>query len=81
MAAAPDLVLIPERGLESVGGLEHLLNVPGLALTPAGQARRVVAMDDLYLARLWTSCGTSCDHACKPFAPASSDPLDPLTEA
>ncbi len=49
VAAAPDLVLIPERGLESVGGLEHLLNVPGLALTPAGQARRVVAMDDLYL--------------------------------
>lgn len=49
VAAAPDWVLIPERGLESVGGLERLLQVPGLALTPAGQARRVVAMDDLYL--------------------------------
>lgn len=49
VAAAPDVILIPARGLESVGGVDGLLKLPGLALTPAGSARRVVAMDDLYL--------------------------------
>ncbi len=49
VAAAPEVILVPGAGLASVGGVEGLLQLPGLALTPAGQARRVVAMDDLYL--------------------------------
>ncbi len=49
MAAAPDVILIPTRGLESIGGVDGLLAQPGLAATPAGQARHVVAMDDLLL--------------------------------
>jgi iron complex transport system substrate-binding protein len=49
VAAAPEVILIPARGLESVGGIDGLLKLPGLALTPAGSTRRVIAMDDLYL--------------------------------
>jgi iron complex transport system substrate-binding protein len=49
VAAAPDVVLIPARGLESVGGIDGLLTLPGMALTPAGSTRRVIAMDDLSL--------------------------------
>jgi len=49
IAAAPDILLIPERGLESIGGMDHLLAAPGVALTPAGRARRIVTMDDLRL--------------------------------
>lgn len=49
VAAAPEFILIPERGLESLGGLEQLLKIPGIVLTPAGKARRIVTMDDLYL--------------------------------
>ena len=49
VAAAPDVIVVPERGLESVGGVEGLLRQPGLALTPAGQAGRVVAVDDALL--------------------------------
>lgn len=48
-AAAPDVILMFESGLESLGGVEGLLQVPGLAQTPAGQQRRIVAMDGLYL--------------------------------
>lgn len=47
--AAPDVVLITTEGLETVGGAERLWARPGLALTPAGAARRVVAFDALYL--------------------------------
>lgn len=49
VAAAPDIVLLPERGLKSIGGIENLLVLPGLADTPAGKNRRIVTMDDLYL--------------------------------
>jgi iron complex transport system substrate-binding protein len=47
--AAPDIILVTTRGLESMGGIDQLLKLPGLAETPAGRARRVVAMDDMKL--------------------------------
>lgn len=49
VAAQPDVLLLLEAGLESVGGVEGLLQIPGIAGTPAGRNRRVVALDDLYL--------------------------------
>ncbi|HEY8376648.1 MAG TPA: ABC transporter substrate-binding protein [Nannocystis sp.] len=49
VAAAPDAVVLPSRGLESLGGIDGLLAQPGLAETPAGRARRIVAVDDLKL--------------------------------
>jgi iron complex transport system substrate-binding protein len=49
VAAAPAVLLLPTRSLEILGGLDSLLMAPGLALTPAGEKRRIVAMDDLYL--------------------------------
>lgn len=45
--AAPDLVLVMTKGLESVGGVDGLLDaVPALAETPAGRNRRIVDMSD-----------------------------------
>lgn len=49
VTAAPDVLLFLSRGLESVGGYAGLAELPGLALTPAYQAGRVLALDDLYL--------------------------------
>lgn len=49
VAAAPEVIVLTTTGLASVGGLHGLLAAPGVALTPAGKARRVVALDDLYL--------------------------------
>jgi len=50
VAARPDVVLCYADGLQSVGGPEGLWNRPGLAQTPAGRNKRLVAMDDLLLA-------------------------------
>lgn len=47
--AAPDVILVPTRGLGSLGGAEGLLKVPGVAETPAGKNRRIVEVDDLLL--------------------------------
>ncbi|MEL6614227.1 MAG: ABC transporter substrate-binding protein [Bacteroidota bacterium] len=49
VTAAPDVIVIPERGLESLGGIDGLLEQPGIAQTPAGQNRRIVAVDDALL--------------------------------
>lgn len=44
--AAPDAFLVMTKGLESVGGVDGLLELPGVAQTPAGRDRRVVTADD-----------------------------------
>lgn len=49
IAAAPDVLLVTDQGLEAAGGVEGLLRAPGLAATPAGRARRVVSLDALWL--------------------------------
>ncbi|MFG2296537.1 hemin ABC transporter substrate-binding protein [Streptomyces sp. NPDC048603] len=45
-AAAPDAILVMAKGLESVGGIDGLVKIPGVAQTPAGLDRRVVTVDD-----------------------------------
>lgn len=49
LQASPDVILCTHQGLQAQGGIDGLLKAPGLALTPAGRARRVVAMDALLL--------------------------------
>jgi iron complex transport system substrate-binding protein len=49
VAAAPDVILLMDSGLESLGGNGGLMEVPGIAQTPAGEAGKIVAMDGLFL--------------------------------
>ena len=49
IAAAPDIILATDQGLQAAGGIDGLLAAPGLAQTPAGRARRVVAQDALLM--------------------------------
>ena len=47
VAARPDVILMMSDGLESVGGVDGLIEtIPAIAQTPAGVHRRVVDMDD-----------------------------------
>lgn len=45
IAANPDVILVTQQGLQAAGGIEGVLQLPGLADTPAGRTKRVVAMD------------------------------------
>jgi iron complex transport system substrate-binding protein len=45
----PDVILLMTKGLESVGGLAGLVQLPGIAQTKAGQQKRVVTVDDSLL--------------------------------
>ena len=44
--AAPDAILVMTKGLESVGGIDGMVEIPGVAQTPAGMERRVVSIED-----------------------------------
>ncbi|WP_205712078.1 heme/hemin ABC transporter substrate-binding protein [Euzebya rosea] len=46
VSAAPDVLLVMTLGLESVGGLDGLAEVPGIAQTPAGANGDIVVVDD-----------------------------------
>ncbi len=59
VAAAPDVIVIPSRGLETIGGEAGLLALPGVAATPAGRAKKFVAMDDLELLGFGPRLGAS----------------------
>jgi iron complex transport system substrate-binding protein len=42
---APDVVVMMREHSDAVGGVEGVLKLPGVALTPAGKARRVIFVD------------------------------------
>jgi iron complex transport system substrate-binding protein len=45
----PDVILLMTKGLVSVGGLDGLTQLPGIAQTTAGKRKRVVTVDDSLL--------------------------------
>jgi len=47
--ASPDYVLFTQRGLESIGGVDAAAQLSGIAQTPAGQNKKIIAVDDLLL--------------------------------
>ncbi len=57
IAAQPDVYVLFTTSLKSVGGVDGLLKLPGLAHTPAGQNRRVVTLDGQYLSGFGPRCG------------------------
>lgn len=57
ITASPDVILMMTGGLESVGGVEGLVQIPGVKQTPAGENRRIIDMDDSVLLSYGPSTG------------------------
>ena len=45
VASNPDVILLFDDGLQSLGGIDGLLAVPGVAQTTAGRNKAVIEMD------------------------------------
>ena len=45
----PEIILVMSKGLESVGGVDGLVKLPGIAQTSAGKSERIIAVDDSLL--------------------------------
>jgi iron complex transport system substrate-binding protein len=48
-ALNPDVIVVMSKGLESVGGVEGLLKLPGVAQTTAGKKSAIIDVDDSLL--------------------------------
>ena len=57
VASHPDIILMTTGGLKSLGGIDGVLKIPGVALTPAGKSRKIVEIDDLLLLGFSTRMG------------------------
>lgn len=55
----PDVILVLTGGLQSVGGIDGILRIPGVAQTPAGRNRRVIHYDDALLLGLGPRTGSA----------------------
>ena len=49
---APEYIITSERALDSTGGVEGFLEVPGVAQTPAGEERNILVFEDTFLLNL-----------------------------
>ena len=49
LVASPDAIVVPSAGLESVGGIDGLLEVGSISQTPAGTNRAIFSYDDQLL--------------------------------
>ncbi len=76
--AQPDVILVMQAGLASVGGVEGLLEIPGVAQTPAGETGTIVAFEDLYLLGFGPRIGDAVYDLTLAFYPdADGTPLHP----
>ncbi|WGE48435.1 heme/hemin ABC transporter substrate-binding protein [Actinobacillus equuli] len=47
IAARPDLLVLTKMSLESLGSIDKVWSLPGMALTPAAKKKNVIILDDL----------------------------------
>ncbi len=47
VAAAPEVIILPGRGAQSLGGDDAIWSLPGIAQTPAAANKRLILVDDL----------------------------------
>ena len=67
--AAPDVILMTEKSFERSGGVDGVLKFPGVALTPAGKNRRVVAVSDMYFQGFGPGVGRAVRELAAKFHP------------
>lgn len=58
-AMNPDIVIFFKKGIESIGGVKSISQLPGMTFTQAGKNERFIIMDDLYLANYGPRCGAA----------------------
>jgi iron complex transport system substrate-binding protein len=78
VTSAPDVILMMTKGLESVDGVDGLLQrVPAIAETPAGQKRRIVDMSDYEIMSFGPRSAAVIDALARAiYAPDQSGPVE-----
>lgn len=71
--AAPEVVVMTEKGMKSLASEEALWSTPGLDQTPAGADRRVVAVEDLALLGFGPRMGDALGELNQAFKDSAGD--------
>jgi len=48
VASQPDVLIVTDRGINQLGGIEGVLELPGIRQTPAGMNEHIIVFEDLY---------------------------------
>lgn len=70
--AAPEVLVVTTTGLDSVGGLDAVVEHNAIVETPAGRNRRVIAMDDQLLLGLGPRTGEALEQLVDQLYPSST---------
>ncbi|MGW6005859.1 heme/hemin ABC transporter substrate-binding protein [Oerskovia enterophila] len=81
ISAAPAAYLVMTDGLESSGGLDAMMAIPGLAQTPAGQDQRVIDMDGSRLLTFGPRTGETIASLVEAFYGVPAPDLTAVTSA
>ncbi len=57
VAAAPDVIIVTDRGINVMGSTDAVLEIPGVSDTPAAAAGNVIVFEDLYFLGLGLRSG------------------------
>jgi iron complex transport system substrate-binding protein len=57
ISAQPDFIVLPESGVEAIGGIDAVLEIPGVAETPAGRNGALLVYDEAYFFNLGPRAG------------------------
>lgn len=68
VAAAPDVLLVTRRGVDTMGGTDAVFDIPGIMQTPAGLARNIIVFDDNYLLSFGLRTGAALQDLTAEFA-------------
>ena len=77
VAAAPEVIVLPEQSLQSLGGLDAALAASGLSATPAVRDGRIVVLDMLYLLGMGPRTGDAVTELAAAFHPGLEPSLYP----
>lgn len=47
LSSQPDLIVFTKEGIKSLGGVDRVWNLPGIAMTPAGKNKALAVVDDV----------------------------------
>lgn len=71
VAAAPEVIVLPEAGLAALGGTEALLELPGVAETPAAANGAFLVYDEAYFFNLGPRAGLALDEFVRELYPGT----------
>lgn len=65
ITANPDVILMFDSGLKSMGGIDGVLEVQGVSLTKAGQSKKIISMDGQFLSGFGPRLGKALQELVK----------------